>query len=97
MDSKSEPRFSWWLILLGPPTVPNAFCENVEMTRKVGEWCGISTIFILVQRFTPSLQCDTIQNDETIADEGKRKGGGGLCFGGTLGAARKRGRCNVGD
>ena len=84
MDSKSEPRFSR-LILLGPPTVPNAFREKVEITRKVGEWFGISTIFILVQRFTPSLQCDTIQNDETIADEGKRKGGGGLCCGGRWG------------
>ena len=69
MNLKSEPRFSR-PILLGPPTVPNAFREKVEMTRKVGEWCGISTIFILAQRFTPSLQCDTIQNDETIADEG---------------------------
>ena len=96
MDSKSEPRFSR-LILLGPPTVPNAFREKVEITRKVGEWCGIFTIFILVQRFTPSLQCDTIQNDETIADEGKWKGGRGLVLRGTLGAARKRGRCNVGD
>ena len=84
MDSKSESRFSR-LILLGPPTVPNAFREKVEITRKVGELCGISTIFILVQCFTPSLQCDTIQNDETIADEGKRKGGGGLCCGGRWG------------
>ena len=78
------PRFSR-PILLGQPTLPNSFGEKVEMTRKVGEWCGISTIFILAQRFTPSLQCDTIQNDETIADEGKRKGGGGLCCGGRWG------------
>ena len=78
------------LILLGPPTVPNAFREKVEITRKVGEWCGIFTIFILVQRFTPSLQCDTIQNDETIADEGKRKGGG-ACVAGDVGGSPETG------